>query len=152
MIGLEIRVYFSSAVLYRHTPIHELYLKSSFPLTYRRLRPSSRCSQRTPARDFSLDVSSAKKRSKHSVSKHLSDALDYSLDFCRFIYEASQCRANGSCRVRPASVPTPQSLLCNELGGTGRGTNGAQTPGYRDGEARSDAGESKGCGWWVDGN
>ena len=33
VIGLEIRVYFSSAVLYPHPPIHELYLKSSFPLT-----------------------------------------------------------------------------------------------------------------------
>ena len=49
-------------------------------LTYRRLRPSSRCSQSSVnTKIFSLDVSSAKKRSKHSVSKHLSDALDYSL-------------------------------------------------------------------------
>ena len=46
------------------------------------LRPSSRCSQNsvnTGERIFLSTISSAKKRSKHSVSKHLSDALDYSL-------------------------------------------------------------------------
>ena len=51
-------------------------------LTYRRLRPSSRCSQssvNTGERIFLSTISSTKKRSKHSVSKHLSDALDYSL-------------------------------------------------------------------------
>ena len=49
-------------------------------LTYRRLRPSSRCSQssvNTGERIFLSTISSTKKRSKHSVSKHLSDALDY---------------------------------------------------------------------------
>ena len=53
-------------------------------LTYRRLRPSSRCSQssvNTGERIFLSTISSTKKRSKHSVSKHLSDALDYSLRF-----------------------------------------------------------------------
>ncbi len=51
-------------------------------LTYRRLRPSSRCSQssvNTGERIFLSTISSTKKRSKHSVSKHLSDALDYLL-------------------------------------------------------------------------
>ena len=57
-------------------------------LTYRRLRPSSRCSQssvNTGERIFLSTISSTKKRSKHSVSKHLSDALDYSLPSCRAI-------------------------------------------------------------------
>ena len=50
-------------------------------LTYRRLRPSSRCSQssvNTGERFFSRRFF-CEETFKHSVSKHLSDALDYSL-------------------------------------------------------------------------
>ena len=50
-------------------------------LTYRRLRPSCRCSQssvNTGERFFSRRFF-CEETFKHSVSKHLSDALDYSL-------------------------------------------------------------------------
>ena len=87
-------------------------------LTYRRLRPSSRCSQssvNTGERIFLSTISSTKKRSKHSVSKHLSDALDYSLHLrgssdyrsCQHLAQRSVLtQLNGS----PKSVNTAVNL------------------------------------------
>ena len=77
-------------------------------LTYRRLRPSSRCSQssvNTGERIFLSTISSTKKRSKHSVSKHLSDALDYSR---RSIPDSSPQNFAGRAAGRAASVGCPR--------------------------------------------
>ena len=98
-------------------------------LTYRRLRPSSRCSQssvNTGERFFSRRFF-CEETFKHSVSKHLSDALDYSLryptsgspELASSANRMSQPTATTQDPLRAAAERSPQAPMGNDDGGAG---------------------------------